>query len=69
MTRRRRLRLTRDLVLYCVALSGFVYELVKPGGADSGAMTACLAILLAPYTMSLDEYRRRRRDQDRQDEP
>lgn len=65
MTRRLpwRPRLTRDLVLFVVALGLLIYEVIFRSTADPEVLTVCIALLLAPGVLRYDE-KRRERDED-----
>ena len=61
---RRRIRLTRDVVLFAAALGLLTYE-VTFGGGRPAVLTVCASLLLAPGVLRYDEHRRSDRDEDR----
>lgn len=55
--RRLTVKWTRDLMVCTVALGSFVFEVALGGGRPS-VLTACVALLLSPFVMRVDEARK-----------
>ena len=60
--RRRRVRLTRDLVLFATALGLLIFEVVARDGRDPGVLEICGLLLLAPGVLRTQEWQHRRGD-------
>lgn len=52
-----KLKITRDLMVACAATVGLLYE-IGFGGGRAEVLTACVALLVSPLVMRVDEARK-----------